>query len=332
MDESQNIDIVILWVDGNDENWLKEKEKYSKIKDVSRYRDWDNLQYLFRGIENYMPWVRKIHFVTWGHIPKWLNTDNEKINVVRHEDFIPSQYLPTFNSSSIELNLDKIRELSENFIYFNDDMFVMKKMKKSDFFVNNLPRDSAIMNAISNVPGWEKESKMQFNNAGILNRHFVKKDFLRRNLKCWLSPRYGKQLFRNIVLLPWPYFTGFYSSHLPSSLNKSTLKKIWKLEYDNLDRVCRHKFRSDDMLNQWLFSEWQMVEGKFVPRNPNIGKAFKITDNEKKNIEIFTEIKAEKYKLICLNDCVYDNSFEKTKEELKLTFDKLFPIKSSFER
>lgn len=45
------IDFVILWVDGNDPNWRKEKAKYdntsSDDRDI-RYRDWDNLQFWFR--------------------------------------------------------------------------------------------------------------------------------------------------------------------------------------------------------------------------------------------------------------------------------------------
>lgn len=93
----QEIDFVITWVDGSDDRWQKEKQETRKhlgiVADVDdrkeRYRDWDNLQYWFRGVEKYAPWVRKIHFVTWGHLPKWLNTDHPKLRVVNHEDFIP---------------------------------------------------------------------------------------------------------------------------------------------------------------------------------------------------------------------------------------------------
>ena len=102
------IDMVILWVDGNDRKWQIEKEKYGDKKNNSRdfrYRDWESLIFLFRGIEKYASWVNKIYFVTWGHIPHWLNTENDKIIIVKHEDFIPREYLPTFNSNVIELNI-----------------------------------------------------------------------------------------------------------------------------------------------------------------------------------------------------------------------------------
>ena len=61
------IDIVIPWVDPSDVKWQKKFAKYkydsSKI-DLrnSRYRDWENVKYIFRGIEKYMPWVNKVFF------------------------------------------------------------------------------------------------------------------------------------------------------------------------------------------------------------------------------------------------------------------------------
>ena len=100
------IDFIVTWVDGNDPDWLKQKHEYLgaaynarevDVRDV-RYRPWDTLKYLFRGIDTYAPWVRRIHFVTWGHLPSWLNTSNPRLNVVKHSDYIPEKYLPTFSS------------------------------------------------------------------------------------------------------------------------------------------------------------------------------------------------------------------------------------------
>ena len=77
------VDFVMMWVDGNDLEWRKEKNKYlpkeDEVNNDVRFRDWDLLKYWFRGVEKYTPWVNKIFFVTWGHLPKWLNIDNEKI-------------------------------------------------------------------------------------------------------------------------------------------------------------------------------------------------------------------------------------------------------------
>ena len=130
--EKEPIDFVITWVDGNDPKWQEEKDKTLIAQGLGvhidgrkeRYRDWDNLQYWFRGVEKYAPWVRKIHFVTWGHMPEWLNVDHPKLHIVKHEDFIPKEFLPTFNSHTIEWNFHRIEGLSEHFLYFNDDMFL----------------------------------------------------------------------------------------------------------------------------------------------------------------------------------------------------------------
>lgn len=87
------IDFVIPWVDGTDLEWINEKNKYlpEDQKKLStseeRYRSWDNLQYWFRGVEKFAPWVNHIYFVTWGHIPKWLNVSHEKLVIVKHQDY-----------------------------------------------------------------------------------------------------------------------------------------------------------------------------------------------------------------------------------------------------
>ena len=119
----EKIDFVIPWVDGSDPEWLAEKRIYKPDMpdDAVRYRDWDILRYWFRGVEKYAPWVNKIHFITWGHLPEWMNPECKKLNIVNHRDYIPEKYLPTFSSHTIELNIHRIKGLSQQFIYFNDD-------------------------------------------------------------------------------------------------------------------------------------------------------------------------------------------------------------------
>ena len=126
-------------MDGVDPAWQEDKRECMRQQGMEvkvddreeRYRDWDILQYWFRGVEKFAPWVRKIHFVTYGHLPKWLNTKNPKLHIVNHEDFIPEKYRPTFNSHVIEWNFHRIHGLSDNFVYFNDDI---KTCKTPEFF------------------------------------------------------------------------------------------------------------------------------------------------------------------------------------------------------
>lgn len=110
--ETAKIDFLITWVDGADPIWHKEKletlKKQGKTAEemidnsTSRYRDWDILKYWFRGVEKFAPWVNQIHFVTYGHVPDWLNEKHSKLHIVKHEDFIPQEFRPTFSSHPIE--------------------------------------------------------------------------------------------------------------------------------------------------------------------------------------------------------------------------------------
>ena len=122
------IDLVVPWVDGNDITWLEEKRKYSSVSwsegnSNSRYSPSDNFKYWFRSVEKFAPWINKIFFVTYGHLPEWLDISHPKLRIVRHDEYIPKEYLPTFNSHVIELNLHRINDLSEYFILFSDDVF-----------------------------------------------------------------------------------------------------------------------------------------------------------------------------------------------------------------
>lgn len=130
----EKIDFVVTWVDGADPVWLSRKKAYLKDKlgvdmgDESvedgddRYRDFGLFKYWFRSIEKYAPWVNKIFLITDRQIPEWLDVNHPKIRWVNHDEFIPKEYLPTYSSPAIELNFHRIEELSENFVYFNDDV------------------------------------------------------------------------------------------------------------------------------------------------------------------------------------------------------------------
>ena len=328
------IDFVIIWVDGNDPEWQAEKAKYTPPSDsddrIERYRDWELLPYWFRGVEKFAPWVNKIHFVTWGHIPKWLNTEHPKLNIVRHEDHIPEKYLPTFHAHPIELNLHRIKGLSEDFVYFNDDMFIISPVSENDFFKNDLPCDSAVLN----VHCYSPTVIFHFcpiRDIGLINKYFEMKSVIKRNPNQWFNLKYGKMLLRTLALLPCPRFPGMWQHHLPSSFNKSTFEEIWKLEYDELDETCSHKFRSMLDYNQWLMREWQIAKGKFYPRKANIGVSLAMnSSNELESVCRY--VKNQKGKMICINDgSITYETYEHYKAMLIASFNKILPDKSEFE-
>ena len=293
-----------------------------------RYRDWDTLKYWFRGVEKYAPWVNKIHFVTYGHLPKFLNTNNPKLNIVNHKDFIPKEYLPTFSANPIELNLHRIKDLSEQFVFFNDDMFVINKVKSTDFFKNGKPRDMASLTPIIST-GPLDITNICLNNMSIINSEFNKRKQIRKNFFKWYNLKYGKYLFKTILLSAWDKFTGITEHHLCSNFLKTSYNIVWDKYFSIIDETCKHKFRDlKQDVNQWLIRDWQIAEGNFIPRSYKFGKAY-----FELNSKIINEIMKSKYKVVCINDPndLTDEEFQALKKELCEAFEKKFPEKSKFE-
>ncbi len=327
------IDIVILWVDGGDPEWRKDRAKYStnNPSDDNRdfkFRDWDNLQYLFRGIDKFMPWVRKIHFVTYGHLPKWLNVENKKLNIVNHKDYMAPSCLPCFNSEALEINIHRISGLAENFIYFNDDQFLLQPLKSTDFFINDLPCDTAVLNMhCCDIQG--SGTLSQFLSIGIINKHFDMKEVLKKNISKWFNLKYGRQLFRTLYLLPCPRFPGIWIQHLANSYKKSTFEEVWEKEYELLDMTSHHRFRSLSGVSQHVFKEWQICSGKFVPRKSNMGKSLGVTEID----EACKIIRGQQNKMICFNDSdISTELFENVKSRLNRSLNTIFSEKCSFEK
>ncbi len=331
------IDFVILWVDGNDPAWLSEKSKYdSKANDdsnsASRYRDWGLLPYWFRGVEKFTPWVNKIHFVTWGHVPEFLKLNSPKLNVVKHTDFIPAEHLPTFSSHAIELNIHRIPGLSEKFVYFNDDMFVVRPMNETAFFNDELPctYGGEVPMAFKGDTGiWQHAA---VNNMGVINNHFNKKEQVKCFNKKYMSKSYRWQdNVRTLVaekVFP-DHFLGFKNLHAPGAYLKKTFEEVWETEKDLLNRTSSHKFRSADDVNQWVMLWWQIAGGSFSPYN---------TDNlvcsvDKNSVDfVCNSIKNQSNDMICVNDGAEDSDFQQLSEELKSAFETILPEKSSFEK
>lgn len=336
-EENYPIDFVIPWVDGADPEWQKERNYYASLEGIrsvidnseTRFRDWDTLKYLFRSIEKNAPWVNKVYLITCGHLPKWLNVNAEKLNIVNHKDYIPEAYLPTFSSHTIELNMHRIKGLSSHFVYFNDDILILRPMKRTDFFQNGLPKDYAILNVISSS---HRGSVMDtaLSDIEIINDHFNKNETIKKNLSKWINPIYGKNLFRTFLLMPWPIFTNLHGTHICNSYLKRTFEEVWEEEFDVLDSTCRHKFRTRRDVNQWLMREWQLCKGNFIPAPSDRGRLLSIKND---NSDIKKAIEKKKYSVVCVNDNGAEEilDFDKTYRELEELLDSAFPNKSVFE-
>ena len=331
--QMDKIDFVIPWVDGNDPAWIAQRKKYQPdTRDddgESRYRDWENLQYWFRGVEKFAPWVNKVYFLTWGHVPVWLDTSNPKVQIVRHEDYIPKDYLPTFSSHPIEMNMHRIQGLSEHFVYFNDDMFLIRNAAPEDFFKNGLPRDCCIETALAQDNIDDPFAHILMNNTALINMHFNKKEVIRKNWKKWFSPAYGKMVLRNVLMYPYQDFSGFKYTHMPSPFLKSYFEKLWQAEGDRLDKLCHNRFRTAFDVNQYVVKHWQCMEGMYEPQSPGIGRFCVMGRDDEM---LFDTMEHQSAKMICINDDARLEDFPGMKQKVIQAFDRILPEKSSFEK
>ena len=336
-----DIDFVIPWVDGSDTEWQKLKASYSNDESkasasngVERYRDWGILPYWFRAVEKYAPWVRRIHFITCGQVPEWLNLNHPKLHFVKHEDYIPREWLPVFSANPIELNIFRIEGLSEKFVYFNDDMFLNAAVKPEDFFRKGLP--CAVFMPSFGYLRWGMDGIVNIivNNLIVINKNFKFIPNFIKNFTKWVSFRYGvryavKNFLLFMLLLPFKTFTGFREYHTVNSFLKSTFIEVWEKEHDLLAKTSSHKFRARSDVNQWLMEKWQLASGKFYPGRPSSASY----SEERDIADCVKDIKTGRHKIICINDNEALNAelFGEFSRRVREAYSEVFPEKSAFE-
>lgn len=328
-----DIDFVVTWVDMDDPKWQAEFAKYSGKKEntkngvsKARFRDYGFLKYWFRGIEKFAPWVRKIHFVTSGQKPAWLDENNPKINLVNHKDYIPEQFLPTYNSVVIERYIHRIPDLAEHFVYFNDDFYIISPTGKERFFRNGLPCDIAVFQY---NPSWSQWYRRIKNNLKIINRCFDKKEVMARDHDKWFHPSYGSRARWNYILKPYGKFITLRTPHNAQPYLKSTFEEVWAVAEKELTETSVNKFRALNDYTPELFRTWQICRGNFEPYNTySDTKMFPLMVRPKQAVKA---IYNQSYKLICLNDNVHIRNYEQVMENIKNAFESILPEKSSFE-
>lgn len=95
----------------------------------------------------------------------------------------PSKYLPTFNCNPIELNFHRIPGLAEKFVYFNDDMFLLRPVEPEIFFKNGLPRDCCIETAIAQDDIRNPFAHILLNDMALVNMHYKKRKVIKKKFQ-----------------------------------------------------------------------------------------------------------------------------------------------------
>ncbi len=284
----KEIDIVYTWVNSNDSEWKNKKNqftknKFNKIKDgdnLGRYTDNDELLYSIRSVMKHLSWVRNIYIVTDSQIPLWFNKENPKVKIIDHKDIFENKnYLPTFNSVAIEMNLYRIPGLSEYFIYLNDDCLFGNNMKISDF----ITKDGKII--------------MRFQKNKFTNLQINKTDS---------SFRIGHKNASKLISKIFGHHSRLTISHQAFILRKSIFIQLEKLFKNEMNQTRSNRFRSiNDVqpiaLHNYFAQETGLGVGLYENNNSiYYGITDKTNINEVK--QIFNYIINTKPKYVCIND------------------------------
>ncbi|MDV2912142.1 Stealth CR1 domain-containing protein [Pediococcus acidilactici] len=332
----EKIDFVVTWVDSNDINWqkkmnghLKKMGKKQLMVGEERYHDFGFFKYWFRAVEKYAPWVNHVYVLTDQQVPYFF-TQSEKVTIVDHSEFIPKEYLPTFNSNSIEMFLDKIPELSEHFVYFNDDMLLNAPVTPSDFFdEHGVPLDMAVPSVLQPVGDFDH---IPFNNMIVINREFPKNRMNFKQLLSFFSYKYGlTNLVKAAMTIPFTNWSTFKIQHVAYSLRKKDFLLLKKYANSEFRETAQASFRSSNDISIWLLLEIRFMLGEFVPRTAKLGKYHDFDTTE----ELIKDLNREQYKILCIND-----DSENKKMDIKISeskrilaiLEKKFPKKSSVEK
>jgi hypothetical protein len=332
--ETPMIDVVITWVDGNQKKFVEEVNTYGKKYQLDRFYQNQELKYCLRSIELNMTFIRKIFIVIReDHYPDFLKSNHYQLEFITHPMIIPSRFLPTFNSIVIENFIHKIPGLSEHFIYFNDDMIVLKETKVSDFFDYNFnpiqsKDENKIITLTTSYNFWTKNKKsiVEPLKPDNFNRPFALKELIDHN--------------NEIIDLVFQKETRYRSQHIPYSCRKSFmnqldefLKSLKLTDKTMYEHSGIYKFR--DLKSIARFSLFKKYWDIYM--NDCLEKEFSL-------LSIIINDKVDKTKEIqALDDpkfqfFVIHNEVQEMNEIAKKNFlevnnklDKLFPFKSTFE-
>lgn len=223
------IDAVITWVDGSDPVLSAKRRRYTMadelvLEDVAgatRYADLGEIHWCVRSINKFAPWIHKIYIITDGQDPKV--ESRIPVEIVDHKIVFSGyeQYLPTFNSLSIESMMWRIPGLSERFIYFNDDIFLIRPCLEEDFFIGDKPVCYGCRGPLL----WFK-----------LLVALKKTDHGRKQVTVKSTLLRSAAVNGNI-------FTLLYLDHTPRSLLKSSLDRFYATHPEALIQNISHRFR-----------------------------------------------------------------------------------------
>lgn len=309
---SFDIDLVYLWVDGNDPEWQKKKQVYtnvitdnSEMNNKGRYANNNELIYSLRSVEKYAPWIRQIFIVTDSQVPGWLNTAHPKIRIIDHKDIIPAEILPIFNSSVIEYFLYKIPGLAEHFLFANDDMFFNTSLAPDFFFKEGKP----IVRLKKKLGKWSYRVKELLGKQLGQYRDMVHRGALT------VETLFGK------------YYPGVPHHNIDAYRKSDYKKAVEEIFADEVRRSQTNRIRTYGDMHRSAFSYYALAIGHAHLRYVRRYEAIRISIHRYDFANYLDKYKPE---LFCLNDSQEANPEHRKKVVPFL--EQIFPDKSAFEK
>jgi len=291
------MDVVIPYVDGSDLLWQRDFRAVVPDPVVERrYRDWGTLPFLLRGIERHLPFVDRVYLVVSreSQVPAW--ADRSRLQVVLHADIIPAAYLPTFNSTTIELFLHRIPGLSERFLYFNDDIFPVQDTMEADFYPGGKPATGFARHLLA---------------CNLFKKQTRRSDALAR--EALGLPR------SRVFLRP---------QHTCSPMLRSACEELFeKVGQKLLTSIT--PVRDKRNVNQYVFLDYLYLSGRALARRRSC-RHISLATATPRTLE--AAIGRPDHQFLCINDVDMEpRRYEALREVLQQAFLARFPQKSSYE-
>lgn len=313
-DVTFDIDLVFSWVDGSDPAFRAQRAARMSGHVVgegddaeARIRQIDELKYALRSVNMFAPWIRRIFIATDSAPPPWL-AEHPKITIVPAvEHFSDPAALPTYNSHAVESQLHNIADLSEHFLYSNDDMFFGRPLQASMFFSPG--GVSRFIEAKTRIGlGTNDATRSGFENAARVNRQL-------------LFERFGQIITRHL-------------EHTAVPLRKSVLLEMEREFPEDFARTQASAFRSctDISVTNSFYHYYALMTGRAVQQEK--ARVRYVNTTTRAGLNLLPELrKNRRYDFFCLNDssCPEVGAAERTKRVVDF-LDRYFPIPAPWEK
>jgi hypothetical protein len=239
----------------------------------------DDLKYSIRSVCTNANFFRFIFLIIgdYDQIPPFLKQSHKRLKIVRHSEFIPQKFLPCFNTNVIESFIHKIPEISENFLYFNDDTYIAKPVTWKTFFTaNNKPINR-------HAPGQPSHS---------LNAH----------------PMLYVKMMQNAIKKFQITNTRYHIQVQP--FKKSIISDYEKIYNRAVLASAKHKYRQANDFNLLRFSTClSSADGKAKMRHTTFNYDYFTESVDKKGVEDIIKVKPT---FFCINNNSLQNTHVKT--------------------